>query len=54
MGRLISDILTENGLVAHLTEAGQTDELAAIIGRSLDGKSLQRMKIIEKLQSDSI
>lgn len=54
MGRLIYDILTENGLVAHLTDAGQTDELKAIVGKSLDGKSLQRMKIVEKLQSEPV
>lgn len=54
MGRLMSDILTENGLVAHLTESSQTDELDAIVGRILDGKSLKRMKIIEKLQSDPV
>lgn len=54
MGRLISDILTENGLAAHLTDAGQIDELKAIVGKSLDGKSLQRMKVVEKLQSEPI
>lgn len=43
MGRLISDILTENGLVAHLTEAGQTDELKAIVG-----------KLVEKLQYEPV
>lgn len=54
MGRLISNILTENGLVAHLTEAGQTEELKAIVGKSLDGKSLQRMKLVEKLQYEPV
>lgn len=52
LARLISDILTENGLVAYLEDVGKFGELDSMVGKTLDGKSLRKMKIIEKLQSD--
>lgn len=47
MGRLLSDVLTETGLVDHLAEAGQSDILKAAVGRPFDGRSLFRLKLID-------
>lgn len=52
MGRLISDILTESGLVDHLHEAGQSDILRSIYGKPLDGRSLFRLKLIDEVQAE--
>lgn len=50
MGRLMSDILTETGLVGYLSEAGQSDILKATVGKTFDGRSLFRLKLVEELQ----
>jgi hypothetical protein len=49
-GRLISDILVENGLVSFLRdEARFSVDLKASIGDTLSGKNLKKMKIIEEV-----
>lgn len=52
MGRLLSDILTESGLVDHLAEAGQAEILKSTVGKSLDGKSLFRLKLIDEVKAE--
>lgn len=52
MGRLISDILTKSGLVGYLAEAGQSEILKATNGKTLDGRSLFRLKLVEELQTE--
>lgn len=52
MGRLLSNILTETGLVDHLAEAGQTDILKATVGRPFDGRSLFRLKLIDDVKAE--
>ena len=49
LGRLISDILTENGLIAHLEEANLLGELEPTCGKALTGKNLLKRKLIDKL-----
>src|ERR1051325_5928106 len=49
LARLISDILTENGLIAHLEDANLLGELNPICGKALTGKNLLKKKIINKL-----
>src|ERR1044072_3071134 len=49
-GRLISDILVENGLVRFLRDEAQfTIDLTASIGDTLSGKNLKNMEIINKV-----
>src|ERR1044072_6935772 len=49
-GRLISDILVENGLVRFLRdEARFSVDLKASIGDTLSGKNLKKMKIIDEI-----
>lgn len=52
MGRLLSDILTESGLVDHLYEAGQAETLRSICGRPLDGRSLFRLKLVDEVKAE--
>lgn len=52
MGRLLSDILTESGLVDHLYEAGQAEILKATVGKPLDGRSLFRLKLIDEVKAE--
>lgn len=52
MGRLLSDILTESGLVDHLYEAGQAEILKSTVGRPLDGRSLFRLKLIDEVKAE--
>ena len=49
MGRLISDVLTENGLIAHLDEANLLGEIEPTCGKTMTGKNLGKRKIIDKL-----
>ncbi|KAL5081888.1 hypothetical protein RYX36_010309, partial [Vicia faba] len=44
LGRLISDILTENKLIEHLTEAQQANVLEPCAGKPLNAKNLKKMK----------
>ena len=53
LGRLISDILTQNKLVEHLTEAQQVNTLEACAGKPLDAKNLKKMKIIKTIKKDT-
>src|ERR1044072_1329041 len=49
-GRLISDILVENGLVRFLRDEAQfTIDLTASIGDTLNGRNLKNMEIIDKV-----
>ena len=50
LGRLISDILTENRLIEHLTEAQEISTLEASAGKPLNAKNLKKMKIIERIK----
>ncbi|KAI5382287.1 hypothetical protein KIW84_UN0030 [Lathyrus oleraceus] len=47
-GRLISDLLTESGLVGALKEVNAVETQDPIIGKVIDGKTLWHMKIIDK------
>ena len=52
LGRLISDILTENKLIEHLTEAQEISTLEATVGKPLNAKNLKKMKIIENIKKE--
>ena len=52
LGRLISDILTENKLIDHLTEAQEISSLEATAGKPLNAKNLKKMKIIENIRKE--
>lgn len=52
MGRLLSDIITETGLVDHLYEAGQAEILKSSVGKAFDGKSLFRLKLIDEVKAE--
>ena len=52
LGRLISDILTENKLIDHLTEAQEISTLEATVGKQLNAKNLKKMKIIENIKKE--
>ena len=52
LGRLISDILTENKLIDHLTEAQEINSLEATVGKQLNAKNLKKMKIIENIKKE--
>lgn len=52
MGRLLFDILTKSGLVDHLYEAGEAEILRSICGKSLDGRSLFRLKLIDEVKAE--
>ncbi|XP_058725928.1 uncharacterized protein LOC131597239 [Vicia villosa] len=49
MGRLISDILTESGLIDALKAAGSVHDLTTIIGSTLTAHTLRRMQLIGKV-----
>ncbi|KAL5076900.1 hypothetical protein RYX36_015884 [Vicia faba] len=52
LGRLISDILTENKLIEHLSETQQANILEPCAGKPLNAKNLKKMKIIETIKKD--
>ncbi|KAL5078627.1 hypothetical protein RYX36_007048 [Vicia faba] len=52
LGKLISDILTENKLVEYLTEAQQINTLEACAGKPINAKNLKKMKIIDNIKKD--
>ena len=52
LGRLISDILIENKLIDHLTEAQEISTLEATVGKQLNAKNLKKMKIIENIKKE--
>ena len=49
---LISDILMENRLIEHLTEAWVISTLKASAGKPLNAKNLKKMKIIESFKKE--
>ena len=49
---MISDILTENRLIEHLTEAQEISTLEATAGKPLNAKNLKKMKIIENIKKE--
>src|ERR1044072_4469165 len=49
-GRLISDLLTQNGLIQDLRNIGLTEDLTESIGDVMDGKNPDRMGVIDKLE----
>src|SRR3954462_6322695 len=48
-GRMISDILTESGLIDTLRAADSSQYLTSIRGSILTAQSLRRMQLIEKV-----
>ena len=52
LGRMISDILTENRLIEHLTEAQEISTLEATVGKPLNAKNLKKIKIIENIKKE--
>ena len=52
LGRLISDIMTENKMIEHLSEAQQASVLEPCAGKPLNSKNLKKMKIIETIKND--
>ncbi|CAI8591910.1 unnamed protein product [Vicia faba] len=52
LGKLISDILTENKLIEYLAESQQINTLEACAGKSLNAKNLKKMKIIDNIKKD--
>src|ERR1044072_1930682 len=48
-GRLISDLLTQNGLIQDILNTGLTEDLTEKFGDVLDGKNLDRMGVISEL-----
>lgn len=52
MGRIISDILTENRLIEYLSEAQQLIELETCVGKTFNAKNLKKMKIINHIKKD--
>ena len=54
-GRLISDILVENGLVKFLEEEAEyTQDLTASVGDVLDARNLKKMGIVKSIIVDPI
>ena len=51
-GRLISDILTENRLIEHLTEAQEVSSIEPTVGKPLNAKNLKKMKLIENIRKE--
>src|ERR1044072_3745462 len=52
-GRILSDILVENGLVDALRDAQCTDELVASTGDTFDVKKLKNMGVLKEVIVDS-
>ena len=52
LGRLISDILTENRLVEHLSEAQQVNTLEACARKPLNAKNMKKIKMIDTIKKD--
>ncbi|XP_058752247.1 uncharacterized protein LOC131625404 [Vicia villosa] len=51
LGRLISDILTESGLIDSLLEAGAVQDLEATCGSTVTTHTLKKMKLITSVTS---
>jgi hypothetical protein len=49
LGRLLSDVLIENGLVDHLVKHKLMEDLAIETGRPLNSRNLKSMGILEKI-----
>ncbi|KAI5437285.1 hypothetical protein KIW84_023411 [Lathyrus oleraceus] len=50
LGRLLSDVLIENGLVDHLEKHKLMEDMAIETGRPLNSRSLKSMGILKKIQ----
>ncbi|KAI5387729.1 hypothetical protein KIW84_073720 [Lathyrus oleraceus] len=50
LGRLLSDVLIENGLVDHLEKNKLMEDLAIDTGRPLNSRNLKSMGILKKIQ----
>ncbi|CAI8589543.1 unnamed protein product [Vicia faba] len=48
MGRLISDILIENGLIEHLTNQNKMEGIEADIGKPFNGNNFKILNIVER------
>ena len=53
-GRILSDILIENGLVNDIREAQCTEELAESTGEVLDARNLKKMGALEEISVDPV
>src|ERR1044072_8274449 len=53
-GRILSDILVENGLVNDLRDAQCTEDLVATSGDTLEARNLKKMGILEKITVDPV
>src|ERR1044072_4293429 len=51
-GRILSDILVENGLVDDLRDAQCTEDLVASTGDTLDARNLKKMGVLEEIAVD--
>ncbi|XP_058775244.1 uncharacterized protein LOC131649499 [Vicia villosa] len=51
LGRLISDILTETGIVQALLDAGTVKDLEATYGSTMNSHTLKKMKLIQNIAS---
>src|ERR1044072_3206725 len=49
-GRLISDLMTQNGLIQDIVNTGLTEDLTESIGDVLDGKNLDKLGVITDLK----
>lgn len=50
LGRLISDVLIENGLVDHLISLNLMEDVTAYVGKPLNTKNLKSMGLIDKVK----
>jgi hypothetical protein len=50
LGRLLSDVFIEHGLVDHLEKTKLMDDLAIDVGKPLNARNLKSMGIIKKIQ----
>lgn len=48
MGRLIFDVMIENGLVDHLISLNMTEDVTVDMGKPLNAKNLNSMGLIDK------
>src|ERR1044072_2641702 len=53
-GRILSDILVENGLVDELKDAQCTEDLVTSTGDTLDARNLKNMGVLEEIAVDPV
>lgn len=49
LGRLISDILIESGMVNHLISINMMEDVTVDVGKPLNGRNLKSMGVIDKV-----